>query len=667
MHYGDERIRDEAATLDANIVKKTHRSTAAPLLGTPRSTSPPLALPQAETAWPNPFAGNPLLTRADVVWMAQELVAPLPRLLSPAGARLRLGTGGAVFDAVAAELEGYARPLWGLAPLTAGGGSFAHWALWRSGLLAGTNPQHPEFWGWPHDCDQRLVEMAAIGFALALSPEALLGGADGAARGRVVAWLRQAEQLRPVDNNWWFFRIMVGLGLRRLGEPPDAAAAAEALAHIDGFYLGEGWYRDGPTEQLDHYGGFGFHFYGLIHAALAEGDDPARAAIFRDRARAFAPAFRHWFAADGAGLPFGRSLTYRFAQAAFWGALAFAGEEALPWGEIKGLYLRQLRWWAARPTIVDRDGLLSVGYTYASALQGEEYNTAASPYWALKAFLALALPADHPFWAAEEAPDVAPEPPVVAQRNPGLLLYRAGARQLVALASSQASNRHRQSPAKYAKMAYSTVFGFSVESDVRGLERGCFDNTLALSDDGGQSWRQRTACEATALYDEAGIPVLWSRWRPWPDVVVETHLIPAPPWHFRLHRIRSRRPLATAEGGFAIDRTGDDPATEAVRADAAAGLAQVRAPAGLSLLCDLDGKRRGLVVQALPNTNLMAPRTLIPTLRTNLPRGRATLRCTVLALPAEEDGVAVLAEGLPPLAIVQQKAASLMRRFARWF
>ncbi|MBL6455324.1 DUF2264 domain-containing protein [Belnapia sp. T6] len=612
-----------------------------------------------QSAWPAPLIGNPLRSRADVARMAEALLAPLPGLLSPGGARLRLGTAGAVYDSVAAELEGYARPLWGLAPLAAGGGQFAAWPRWRAGLLAGTDPAHPEFWGWPGDFDQRLVEMAPIGLALALVPERLLGDAPPLARARVIAWLRRAETQRPVDNNWWFFRLMVGLGLKRLGERPDTAAEAEAHAHIDGFHLGDGWYRDGPTDQLDHYVGFAFHYYGLVHAALS--GDAATGAAFRARARAFAGEFRHWFGADGAALPIGRSLTYRFAQGAFWGALAFAGEEALPWGEIKGLYLRHLRWWAARPTILTREGLLSVGYAYASALQGEEYNTAASPYWALKAFLPLALPEDHPFWAADEAPD-RPSSGIVAQPRPGLLLYRAGRRQVVALASGQASDRHRQAAAKYGKMAYSTVFGFSVESDIRGLERGCFDNTLALSDDGGTTWRQRGACEAADIREEGGIPILWSRWRPWPDVVVETRLVPAAPWHLRLHSIRSRRALHLAEGGFAIDRQGDDPEADAVRAEAAPGLAMVRAPAGLSLLCDLDGGRSGQVVRALPNTNLMAPRTLIPTLRGTLSPGRIVLRCAVLALP---EGEANLPEGLPPLARLADGPLPWLRRFAR--
>ena len=96
-------------------------------------------------------------------------------------------------------------------------------------------------------------------------------------------------------------------------------------------------------------------------------------------------------------------MTYRFACAGFWAALAFADEEALPWGEVKGYYLRHLRWWARHP-ITERDGVLSVGFGYANLLMSENYNSPGSPYWAFKAFLPLALDASHPFWTTEEAP-----------------------------------------------------------------------------------------------------------------------------------------------------------------------------------------------------------------------------------------------------------------------
>src|SRR5690606_4360265 len=127
--------------------------------------------------------------------------------------------------------------------------------------------------------------------------------------------------------------------------------------------------------------------------------DDERVKRYRERAELFARDIRHWFDEDGGVLAFGRSLTYRFACGGIWGALAFADLEALPWGEIKGHFMRHLRWWAKLP-IADRDGVLSIGYGYPNLLMSENYNSAGSPYWALKAFLPLALPQDHPFWQA---------------------------------------------------------------------------------------------------------------------------------------------------------------------------------------------------------------------------------------------------------------------------
>ena len=173
--------------------------------------------------------------------------------------------------------------------------------------------------------------------------------------------------------------------------------------------------------RLDWYGAFALHTYGLIYAASGLGDAD-RAARFSQRAERFAADLQHWFDPDGAALAFGRSMTYRFAQAAFWGALALADVEALPWGQVKGLYLRNLRHWSRRP-ITDRDGVLSIGYGYGNPRLAESYSSPGSPYWAMKAFLALAVAGDHPFWRADEAP-LSPVAGPVVQAMPGFVLSR---------------------------------------------------------------------------------------------------------------------------------------------------------------------------------------------------------------------------------------------------
>lgn len=95
---------------------------------------------------------------------------------------------------------------------------------------------------------------------------------------------------------------------------------------------------------------------------------------------------------------------------------ALAGEEVLPWPVLKGILARHLAWWLNQP-IYDNAGVLTIGYAYPNLQMSETYNAPGSPYWALKSFAFLALPDNHPFWAADCAPcpswtgaDICPTP-----------------------------------------------------------------------------------------------------------------------------------------------------------------------------------------------------------------------------------------------------------------
>jgi hypothetical protein len=568
-----------------------------------------------------------LATRREVQEALRALVRPLAGLSSPGGARVRAGPVRAHYPAVVAELEGFARPLWGLAPLAAGGGEFDGWERLRAGLSHGTDPAHPEFWGVPGDRDQRLVEMAAIAAALLLAPSALWDPLRAEARQNVVSYMRRINGCEVFDSNWLFFRVIVNLALSRLSAGPDLRIMTRDLDRLDSFARGRGWYSDGPDEPCDYYAAFGMHFYGLLYAALSEGLDPERSRRLRERAAVFARQFIHWFAADGSALPYGRSLTYRFAQGAFWGALAFAGVEALPWGVVKGLLLRHLRWWLSRP-ILEETGVLSLGYAYSNLNVAEAYNASGSPYWAFKAFLPLALPESHPFWAAEEEP-LPDLPAVVAQPEPRLLVCRdRETGHVMALAGGQWVSWHpRHAAEKYSKFCYSTRFGFSVPRASAGLAEGAFDSTLALSED-AERFRVRGRVSSVSV-DEAAVV---SRWRPWPDVSVCTWLVPAGPWHVRVHRIRSGRRLFSAEGGFALGATDPGEAPDAP-GDGRDGAAAAELGAGVSLIRDLAGGRVGRIVRAADGTNLLEPRTVIPTLVGEHPKGEFWLACAVLGHP----------------------------------
>ncbi len=570
----------------------------------------------------NPLAGNPLRSRADLQRAVRDLVTPLLPHFSPGRARVRLGSFAAVFPNADAELEGFARPLFGLAPLAAGGGAFAHWEHWQRGLAAGVDPDHPEHWSFYDGTAQTMVEQAAVGLALALVPERLWEPLSERSRAQLVEWLQRIERHEPVANNWHFFRVLVQLGLERVGAPVDHEAREHSLAFLDGLHLGGGWYEDGRGGARDHYVGWALQAYGLVFARLAPEHPLARS--FRERARLFAADFAAWFDASGRVVPFGRSLTYRFAAGAFWSALAFAEEEALPWGMVKGLLLRHLRSWSTLP-ISDRDGVLSLGYAYTNPWMREGYNSPGSPYWALKAFLCLALPEEHPFWRAAEAPvaDVESDQP-----RAGMRLVRRGAH---AVALNGGHGEHPffdQGAAKYGRLAYSSVFGPSLELSAWGRSLPG-DSALLLGEPGAPRALRR---RLLAWRVEDGR--VYSSWSPADGVRVDTALAGGAPWHWRLHRIETDRRLDCEETGFAAG------AWDALREglESGPGFARVRSEQGRVAIHDLGGDRDG-ATQPLPgNASLTRPFSAVPALRCELAPGRHRLACAVFGAEAEDPG-----------------------------
>jgi hypothetical protein len=117
--------------------------------------------------------------------------------------------------------------------------------------------------------------------------------------------------------------------------------------------------------------------------------------------------------------------------------------------------------------------------------------------------------------------------------------------------------------------------------------------------------------------------------------------VPQNPWHIRLHRIRTPRPLQTSEGGFAIERTDFN----RDRTEASEGRAVCYGQTDTSLIVDLSAgiQREGVCHQAIANTNLIHARTLVPQLRGTIASGETLLVTAAMALPAGKEAEAALA------------------------
>ena len=578
----------------------------------------------------NPVQNNPLITRADFENAALQLLTPLAEKLSPGCARLHLGDTGAVYPDPIAEMEAWSRPLWALVPLMIGKSEKARplWDKWMVGMQNGTDPNHPEYWGDIGPFDQRMVEMAVMGMALIFVPDQFFFIHDTKTRGDIHRWLNQINLYDMPQNNWRFFRVLVNVGFLLNDLPYDAKMLAGDLDMMEDHYEGDGWYYD-YINQRDYYTPWAFHYYGLLYAKAMDKIDPDRCKAYRERAWLMEKRVEAWFASDGEALPYGRSLAYRFAQSAFFGALPLGDSENVreDWGIVKGLLLKNMRRWFSRP-IFTRDGVLTIGYGYPNLLMAEGYNAPGSPYWAMKAFAPLALPEDHPFWTCDER--VHTPPAKFREEHARMLIVRDEKNKHVqAFPAGNRAFEHAHVEAKYEKFAYSTAFAFSVPKSALMLNRGAYDSMLALSED-EVYWHARQGCQEYEISDDK----VESVWHPFSDVKVETTIVPLGDWHIRVHKITTPRRLFAAEGGYAVSR------------DDGLGLAQtsieetkVLAVCGnlASGIVSLLGFLRAEIVAPEPNTNLFHPRTVLPTLRAEIPSGETVLMCAVLG--AVEDGL----------------------------
>ncbi|PTM59421.1 DUF2264 domain-containing protein [Desmospora activa] len=576
-----------------------------------------------------PISRNPLQTRADFIYALEQICRPLKPYYSKECARLHLGNTSAGYPDAIAEMEGFSRVLWGLVPLMAGGETSPLWEFHLQGIKNGTNPYHEEYWGTIQDYDQRIVEMAAFGLALALIPEKIWEPLTSQEKDHLSAWLNQINHHQIHDCNWLLFLVLVNLGLKKVGASYDREKMAKNLNRIDQFYLSSGWYADGENAHCDYYTSFAIHYYSLIYAKLMEAEDPERAKRYKERAKIFAHDFIYWFAADGSAIPYGRSLTYRFAQAAFWSALVFAEVTPFPYGVMKGLIRNHLRWWLKQP-IFNPDGTLSIGYTYPNLIMAENYNAPGSPYWALKTFLPLALKPEHPFWQTEESP----LPPLKAQsvqHSPHLVLCRQEEKNHVLAFNSghPSTNAHTHTSAKYEKFVYSNRFAFSVPRGEWGLEQGAFDSMLAVSEN-DQLYRVKRTCEEYQIEGS----IIYSKWRPWADVVIQTWLVPGSPWHIRIHRIESKRALDSAEGGFALGITDEhNHPIDLIQNKKELLAVSAQGASGIKILYG-DGKSKLTYPHA--NTNLIHARTVLPTVITTITPGIEWLASAVFGEPDDD-------------------------------
>ena len=547
-----------------------------------------------------------------------DILTPLKKYYR--GGKVLFSQHSAWYEDVSADMEAFARPLWGLVPYFAGGGEHDEFLrLYLDGIADGADSTSEGYWGETGERNQRYVEMASIAYALIFTPEKLWEPLSENTKDNLVKWLWQINEHEVCDSNWRFFRVLVNIALRKVNREYSAEKLSEDLNRLDEFYVSNGWYRDGVHGQTDYYIAFAFHFYSLVYAIAAKDYDSERARLYKERACEFAKTFIYWFDEDGEALPYGRSLTYRFAQASFWSACVIADVRPFPMGVMKGIIKRNLNNWL-RKDIFDHAGILSVGYDYPNLLMAEHYNAHGSPYWGLKAFAFLMLPDEHEFWTCDAL--AMPEIDGTLEiKEAQMLLSRRSGKTVAYPAGENEYFDCGQIIPKYLKFAYSAHFGFNVMRSQLSLSECAPDNMLVFDIDGLIMVRRHFISADIA----DGKMVM--KWSPFKGITVKTTVIPTDKGHIREHEIISEYDCTAYDAGFAVSASDSDGCISG--ADKNGAFAQ-----NAQQYCRVSGGE-GSVIPAPPNTNLRYRKTLIPAVKYEIAKGKTTVKTVI------EDGIGI--------------------------
>lgn len=457
---------------------------------------------------PDPAATG-LPTRSDWVRLADRLLDSARRHASPGHARIVPPGPAGGYGRDVDGLEGFARTflLAGFRVAGERGTGMDDLCDWyATGLAHGTDPGSPERWVRLDEHAQAKVEAASIALILDLTRPWIWDRLPSAVQERVVDYLSPAVGDRTYPQiNWVWFRLVVQTFLRSVGGPWSAGEMAEDLAAHDTFRRADGWLSDGPDRAFDHYVGWALHVYPALWARMSGAQDLAAGRRARDLAGLdrFLRDALALVGADGSPLIQGRSLIYRFAAAAPFWAGALAGVPSSTPGQLRTAASRIVSHFAVHGA-PDDEGLLTVGWHAPWPRLAQAYSGPASPYWASKGMLGIALPADHPVWTAPAEPLPVQRGDVLrAVRAPGWLISATRADGIVRVVNHGTDHAApgatvADSPL-YARLGYSTATCPLL--DEAGWD-GPADQSVALLDKSGRTTHRSGMRTLTVRVDE---------------------------------------------------------------------------------------------------------------------------------------------------------------------
>ena len=285
------------------------------------------------------------------------------------------------------------------------------WAL--ASYKNAVDPQSPDYLCWGIG-GQNLVDAAYIAESFLRAYDTLWKPLDEVTKQRYLKEFAKLRHIDPPYTNWLLFSSTIESFMAKAGGDFDEYRVNSACRKVEEWYVGDGWYADGPVFAFDYYSSYVFHpMYLETLQAMVDAKVNSRLDYQKyydrelKRCQKYSIILERFISPEGTFPAFGRSIPYRMATMQPLALMAWY--QTLPSdlsnGQVRAALTKVLHRMFDQQDNFNEKGYLSIGFCGNSQKNvADWYTNNGSLYMTTLAFMPLGLPADHPFWTDAAQP-----------------------------------------------------------------------------------------------------------------------------------------------------------------------------------------------------------------------------------------------------------------------
>ena len=285
------------------------------------------------------------------------------------------------------------------------------WAL--ASYKNAVDPQNPDYLCWGIG-GQNLVDAAYIAESFLRAYDSLWKPLDDVTKKRYLTEFAKLRHIDPPYTNWLLFSSTIESFMAKAGGDFDEFRINSACRKVEEWYVGDGWYADGPSFAFDYYSSYVFHpMYLETLQAMVDAKVNSRLDYQKyynrelKRCQKYSIILERFISPEGTFPAFGRSIPYRMATMQPLALMAWYQKlpKDLSNGQVRAALTKVLHRMFDQQNNFNEKGYLSIGFCGNSQKNvADWYTNNGSLYMTTLAFMPLGLSADHPFWTDAAQP-----------------------------------------------------------------------------------------------------------------------------------------------------------------------------------------------------------------------------------------------------------------------